>query len=111
MGGITRKSLESPDSAMDFGAHGSAAGVGVEELEVWRSTLRRGWSWDEDIRPNSGGLTSCPMYHHEYVVAGSIRYLMDDGTETIGRVGDYLFISPGHRAWVEAPEGCVLLDW
>jgi quercetin dioxygenase-like cupin family protein len=36
---------------------------------------------------------------------------MADGTEEIGTPGDYLFIQPGHRAWVLGDETCVLIDW
>ena len=51
------------------------------------------------------------MTQREYVVAGRIRYLMEDGTEEIGAPGDFLFIEPGHRAWVVGDESCVLIDW
>ena len=51
------------------------------------------------------------MTHREYVLAGRIRYLMDDGSELTASAGDVLFIRPGHRAWVEGGEKCVLLDW
>ena len=51
------------------------------------------------------------MTHREYVVAGRIRYLMTDGTDEIGEPGNYLFIQPGHRAWVIGDETCVLIDW
>ena len=51
------------------------------------------------------------MTHREYVQAGHIRYLMDDGTELTAGPGDYLFIQPGHRAWVVGDETCILIDW
>ena len=44
-------------------------------------------------------------------MAGQIRYLMTDGTEEVGSPGDFLFIEPGHRAWVVGDETCVLIDW
>ena len=46
------------------------------------------------------------MTHREYVVSGRIRCLTDEGTEAVGAPGDFLFISPGHRAWVVGDETC-----
>jgi quercetin dioxygenase-like cupin family protein len=51
------------------------------------------------------------MTHREYVVSGRIRYLTDDGAEVVGEPGEFLFIAPGHRAWVVGDETCVLIDW
>jgi hypothetical protein len=111
MAGITRQSLRDPAGRVSFGDHGEAVAVAVGDTELWRSTLLPGWSWDVHIKPMAGGAESCPMTHHEYVVAGRIRYLMTDGTEIVAEAEDYLFIGPGHRAWVEGEEPCVLLDW
>jgi hypothetical protein len=36
---------------------------------------------------------------------------MEDGTEIVAVADDYLFIEPGHRAWVIGEEPCDLLDW
>lgn len=80
-------------------------------LPVWRSDLEPGWSWDEDLEPYAEGATSCPLTHRELVISGTIRYLMDDGTEVVASEGDALSIPPGHRAWVVGDEGCVLIDW
>jgi hypothetical protein len=111
MAGISRKSFDSPDDTYEF-VHGrSLVARFGEDVEVWRSELGPGWNWDEDLEPYAEGATSCPMTHREYVVAGRIRYLMDDGTEEIGTPGDVLFIEPGHRAWVLGDETCVLIDW
>ena len=110
MAGVTVKSFEDPDDVAEF-EHGRAAGVSVADAVVWRSTLEPGWSWDADVKPYTDGLEACPMYHSEYVLAGRVRYVMIDGTETTGRPGQFLYIEPGHRAFVEGSETCVLLDW
>ncbi|HET7677388.1 MAG TPA: hypothetical protein VFK38_06005 [Candidatus Limnocylindrales bacterium] len=110
MAGLTWKSLDQPEAVMDF-EHGRSLGVQVGESELWRSELRPGWSWDEDIKPYAEGATSCPMVHREYVISGRIRYLMDDGTEHVAGPGEHLVIEPGHRAWVVGDEPCVMLDW
>lgn len=110
MAGITKKSFDIPDDSMAF-VHGRATVVRIGDEEVWRSELEPGWSFDEDLEPYAQGAKSCPLTHREYVVAGHIRYLMDDGTVETGSPGDFLFIEPGHRAWVEGTETCVLIDW
>ncbi|MGH2704596.1 MAG: hypothetical protein ACRDJ4_05705 [Actinomycetota bacterium] len=111
MAGITKKHLDGePDEVMEF-VHGRALLVRVNDEEIWRSELTPGWNWDEDLKPWAADLKSCPLTHREYVVAGTIRYLMEDGTEEIATAGDYLFIQPGHRAWVVGDETCILIDW
>jgi hypothetical protein len=111
MAGIVKKSFDHPDDTYEF-VHGRSLVLRVgEDEEVWRSELRPGWNWDEDLEPYAEGATSCPMTHREYVVAGQIRYLTLDGTEAVGSPGDFLFIEPGHRAWVVGEETCVLIDW
>jgi hypothetical protein len=110
MSGIERKSFDQPDETFEL-KHGRMHSVRIADEEVWRSEFTPGWSWDEDFAPYAEGASSCPMTHREYVVAGRIRYLMDDGTEVIGETGDYLFIQPGHRAWVVGDDNCVLIDW
>jgi mannose-6-phosphate isomerase-like protein (cupin superfamily) len=110
MGGIDRKRFDQPDETYEL-KHGRMDVVRFGDEEVWRSEYLPGWSWDEDFEPYAEGATSCPMTHREIVIEGRIRYLMDDGSETIGKPGDVLFIPPGHRAWVEGDETCVLLDW
>jgi hypothetical protein len=111
MPGITKRDFASPDDTYEF-VHGRSDVVRVgDEEEVWRSELRPGWNWDEDLEPYAEGATSCPLTHREYVVSGRIRYLADDGSEEFGSPGDFLFIRPGHRAWVVGEETCVLIDW
>jgi hypothetical protein len=110
MAGIERKSFDRSDEVIDL-KHGRMEVLRVGDEEVWRSDLAPGWSWDEDLQAFAGGASSCPMTHREYVVAGSIRYLMDDGQEVTAKAGDQLFIPPGHRGWVVGDENCVLIDW
>lgn len=110
MAGVDKKSFVHPDDTYEL-KHGTMKAVKIGDDEVWLSEYEPGWNWDEDFAPYAEGATSCAMTHREYVVAGSIRYRMDDGSEEVGRAGDCLFIRPGHRAWVVGDETCVLLDW
>ncbi len=118
MAGIEHKSLYQPDDRVDYGEYGESAKVTVgiqgfglvSESTVWLSNLRPGWSWQRNIRPNVP-FESCPLHHREYVIAGRIRYVMDDGTAVEASAGDHLLIDPGHQAEVLGDEPCILLDW
>lgn len=110
MAHILLKHLAEGEDTLDY-VHGRSVLVRLGDEEVWRSDLEPGWNWDQDLEPYAEGATSCPLTHREYVVAGTIRYLMEDGTETIATAGDVLFIPPGHRGWVVGDEPCVLIDW
>lgn len=118
MAGIEQKSLYQPDDRVEYGNEGEAVKVTVgipgyglgSESTVWLSTLRPGWSWQRNIRPNVD-FESCPLHHREYVVAGRVRYVTDDGTMIEASAGDHLLIEPGHQAEVVGDETCILLDW
>jgi quercetin dioxygenase-like cupin family protein len=112
MASVQVKNLDQPDEVYPF-PDGKSQGdfVTINDATVVRSRLAPGWSWDEQIQPETDGWTSCPLHHLEYVIGGRIRYLMEDGTQTVAGPGSYLDIPPGHRAWVEGDEDCILLDW
>ena len=112
MAGTQAKRFDEPDEVYQFDDGKSSADfVTIDDRTVIRSRLAPGWSWDEFVKPQTDGWTSCPEIHHEYVVAGRIRYLMEDGSETVAGPGSYVDIQPGHRAWVEGDQECVLIDW
>jgi len=116
--GIEQKSVNQPDETIDWGEHGNSvqvtlgfSGYGLgNESTVWLSTLEPGWSWQRNIKPNVG-FESCPLHHREYVIAGRVRYAMDDGTAVEASAGDHLLIDPGHQAEVLGDQTCILLDW
>ena len=107
---IYRKSLDEPDATEEYGADGDAEAVQVADSVVWRSRLKPGWSWERNAKPRNG-MDYCPNDHHEYVVSGSIRYRMTDGSVVEAKAGDHLVIGPGHMGEVVGDEVCVLIDW
>ncbi len=111
MATVQVKNFDAPDEVIPFEDGSRGEFVTIDDATVVRSRLAPGWSWDEQIQPMTDGWTSCPAHHLEYVISGRIRYLMEDGRETVAGPGSYLDIPPGHRAWVEGDEECVLLDW
>jgi len=118
MAGIEHRNLGEPDEEVGYGDEGGSAkvtlgfpGFGIgNESTVWLSTLRPGWSWKRNIQPNVP-FESCPAHHREYVVSGTIRYVMDDGTTVDAGPESHLLIDPGHQAEVVGDETCVVLDW
>jgi len=109
MAGTEKSSFDKADQVVEL-EHGQMRAVRLADgSALWLSEFTPGWSWESDLA--SPGAGSCPMTHREYVIAGSIRYVMDDGSETVAGAGECLFIAPGHRAWVDGDEICVLLDW
>jgi len=118
MAGIERKSFDQPDERADYGEQGKTArvtlgmaGFGIgSESTVWLSTLRPGWSWLRNIKPNVP-FENCPLHHRESVISGRIRYAMADGSVIDAGPGDHMLIDPGHLAEVTGDEDCVVLDW
>ena len=118
MAGIEQGNVSEPTEVIDWGDHGSStkvtlglSGYGLgNESTIWLSRLEPGWSWQTDIKPGVP-FDSCPLHHREYVIAGRIRYALDDGTSVDAQAGDHLLIDPGHQAEVIGDETCVLLDW
>lgn len=107
---ITVKSLDTPDESYDFGEAGRYDISVIGNSMVARSVLNPGWSWDEHVKQYAGGAESCPETHHEYVISGRLRYLTDEGDEIHAQPGDHLVIEPGHRAWVEGDQPCLVVD-
>lgn len=118
MAGIEHGRVREPTEEIDWGEQGKSAkvtlgfsGYGLgNESTIWLSTLKPGWSWQRNIKPQVD-FESCPLHHREYVITGRIRYVMDDGSAVEAAAGDHLLIDPGHQAEVLGDEDCVLLDW
>lgn len=108
---IELKRFDEPDEVEDLGDKGRSEVVTIGGVTVVRSILEPGWSWLEHIQPMTGGLDSCPLHHHEYVIAGRIRYDLVEGGSVEAGPGTYLDIEPGHLAYVVGDEPCIVLDW
>ncbi|MGH2757099.1 MAG: cupin domain-containing protein [Actinomycetota bacterium] len=76
---------------------------------VGRGTFEPGFKWSESIGPIVG-MTSCALPHAGYVISGSMRIAMDDGTEFTLEAGEAIQIAPGHDAWTIGEEPCVVLE-
>ncbi|HEY6739442.1 MAG TPA: cupin domain-containing protein [Actinopolymorphaceae bacterium] len=106
---VAAKSLSSPDETRTF-ANGRLDVATVDGNAVGRATFEPGWRWSESVRPLVGG-DSCQYHHTGYVISGSLHVRMDDGAEADLNSSDVYHIPPGHDAWVNGDEPCVMVDW
>jgi hypothetical protein len=104
------KSLASPDETRQFAAHGHMDLVNLEIGPVGRGTFEPGWRWSADVKPMAG-TDSCQVEHLGYVLSGSMTVRMDDGQEHTYAPGEAFHMPPGHDAWTEGDEACVMVDF
>ena len=107
---IIIKNLDKPDEALD-----GDAGIGLHHRRrldgLSASSCSRAGAGTNTSKPFTDGDESRQMVHREYVISGRIRYLTDDGDETVAGPGDHLWIGPGHRAWAVGDEPFVAIDF
>ena len=104
------KSFESPDEVRPFEGNGQAKAVTLAGHTVLEGTFEPGWKWSENVKPIAG-TDSCEAAHFGYVLSGSMRIFMDDGSEGEVGPGDVFAIPPGHDAEVTGSEACVMVDF
>ncbi len=109
--GLVAKSFDSPDETRPFtDGKGQMAVVSVGDVVMGRGTFEPGWRWSTNVKPIAG-TDSCQVSHLAYVLSGSMRVYMDDGSEVEISAGDVVAIPPGHDAEVPGPEACVMVDF
>ncbi|NUS73905.1 MAG: cupin domain-containing protein [Corynebacteriales bacterium] len=106
---LNKGSLESPDETRKFKAHGYVEIVNIGEFSMARATFEPGWKWSNDLKPIAGTET-CEVRHTGVFLSGRMTVHADDGSEVQYGPGDVFVIEPGHDAWVEGDEPCILLD-
>jgi hypothetical protein len=109
MAGLLSKSLDSPDETRDF-PEGHVDIVNLGDVTLGRAAFQPGWRWTQHMAAIAGTDT-CRANHTGYVLSGRMRVVMDDGEEGVTGPGEAFLIPPGHDAWVEGDEPCVVLDW
>jgi quercetin dioxygenase-like cupin family protein len=107
---LQKKNLNQPDETRPFKANGKVQIVNLGSVKVGRGTFEPGWRWSEHVKPIAG-TESCESAHTGYCLSGRMTVRMDDGTEDQIAPGDAFTIAPGHDAWTDGNEACVLLDF
>lgn len=102
MAGIKVKNFSFPDEVKQF-EKGKLEAVKIGDATIGRSTYQPGWQWSKHVKPIAQ-TKSCEVTHSVYLVSGTIRVVMDDGTEKDLKAGDVALIPAGHDAWVVGNE-------
>jgi len=101
--GSESKSFSKPDQEFTQFNNAHMVHVNVGGQRVIKITLKPGWKWSNDVKPQIG-TDSCQATHTGVITSGKICARMDNGTEIKYSAGDAYHISPGHDAWVESDE-------
>jgi hypothetical protein len=107
--GTEKRSIDSPDETRPFRAHGHADVVTLGQFTLGRGVFEPGWRWSTDVKPVAG-TDSCQVRHTGICVSGQMTVRSDDGSEATVGPGDVFVMEPGHDAWVDGDEACVLYD-
>ena len=103
------KSLNGPDEIRTFDK-GKLELINIGGATVGRATFQPGWKWSESVKPLVN-TKSCEAPHFQYHLSGTLRVLMDDGTQADLKAGDVSLLPPGHDAWVVGDEPVVVVDF
>jgi len=104
------RSFDSPDETRPFVDKGQAEVLNIGGQVVGHGVFEPGWQWSQHVKPLAG-TESCQVSHLGYCVSGRMKVRMDDGSEGEVGPGNVVAIPPGHDAWVEGDEACVLVDF
>lgn len=103
------KNFRNPDEVRTFEL-GKVELLEIGGRTIGRATFQPGWKWSLSVGPIVKS-RSCQAPHFQYHVSGTLRVLMDDGTEKDLKPGDISFLPTGHDAWVIGEEPVVVVDF
>ena len=104
------KRFDAPDEVRPFTGRGHVDLVHLGTGDVGMATFEPGWKWSNDVKPIAG-TENCQVGHIGYCQSGRMSVRMEDGTVIDLTPGTAFHIPPGHDAWTEGDEACVLLDF
>jgi len=103
------QNIDDPNERRPFQEHGHMDVVTIDDFTLGRGTFEAGWRWSEDVKPIAG-TDSCQTHHTGFCVSGRMTIRFDDGEEIEVGPGDVFNLAPGHDAWTDGDEPCVMLD-
>ena len=84
--------------------------VELDDVTVIKVTFHPGAKWSVDLKEYAG-TDSCLLPHVAYVIKGSIKIVMDDGSEETFSKGDIMMLPPGHDAWTVGNDPCEFIQF
>ena len=103
------KSLNSPDEVRAFDK-GKLELINIGGATIGRAVFEPGWRWSTSVKPLVN-TKSCEAPHFQYHISGTLKIVMDDGTEKECKAGDISLLPSGHDAWVVGNEPVVVVDF
>jgi hypothetical protein len=103
------KSFGVPDEVRKFDK-GKVELVNIGGATIGRAIFEPGWRWSTSVKPIVN-TKSCEAPHFQYHVSGTLKVVMDDGTEKELKAGDVSLLPSGHDAWVVGNEPVVVVDF
>ena len=103
------RSFGKPDEVRTF-PKGKLELITIGGVTIGRGTFEPGWRWSTSVQPLVK-TKSCEAPHFQYQISGTIRIVMDDGTELECKAGDVSLLPVGHDAWVVGDEPVVVVDF
>src|ERR1700693_1918468 len=84
--------------------------VDLKGVSVTRVTFDVGAKWSTDLK-GYAGTNSCQLPHVALVLSGTLRVVMDDGSQQDFSKNDVMLLPPGHDAWSVGNEPCVFVEF
>jgi hypothetical protein len=103
------KSFNKPDEVRNF-PKGKLELVKIGRATVGRAIFQPGWRWSTSVQPLVK-TKSCEAPHFQYHVSGTLKVVMDDGTQLECKAGDVSLLPVGHDAWVVGNEPAIIVDF
>jgi hypothetical protein len=75
----------------------------LDGISVTEVTFGVGARWSQDLK-EFAGTPSCLLPHVALVLGGTLRVVLDDGSQEDYSVGDVMLLPPGHDAWTVGEE-------
>jgi len=82
----------------------------LDGVDVTQVTFDVGAKWSADLQ-EFAGTRSCELPHVAFVLSGTIRIVMDDGSIEDFSAGDAMLLPPGHDAWTVGDEPCTFVEF
>jgi hypothetical protein len=103
------KSFLKPDEVRTFPL-GKLDLIKIGGAMVGRAVFEPGWKWSTSVKPLAK-TDSCEAPHFQYHISGTLKVVMDDGSEFECKAGDVSLFPTGHDAWVVGYEPVVVVDF